>query len=222
MKRHGFIRDKLDIKFLILYLMSRTATPIDFFTLTELTLCDDGIDYFDYAECLSELVTTEHLVLEDKRYAITEKGRLNSLHCESSLPYSVRLKCDKNLVAINAVLRRNAQVRAQVEEREEGGCTLHLFLDDDSGNLLTVSLFTATRERAEQMGKRFRTRPELVYKALVEELMDESEKKPKAKEASAFREEEAEAPEVLEAPDAPEGQAALSTEEASFDPEDFG
>ena len=30
----GFIHDKLDIKFLILYLMARVAGPVDFTTLT--------------------------------------------------------------------------------------------------------------------------------------------------------------------------------------------
>ena len=37
MARYGFIHDKLDIKFLILYFMARVAAPIDFPTLTELT-----------------------------------------------------------------------------------------------------------------------------------------------------------------------------------------
>jgi len=50
MARYGFIHDKLDIKFLILYFMARVAAPIDFPTLTELTVCDDGIGYFEFAE----------------------------------------------------------------------------------------------------------------------------------------------------------------------------
>ena len=50
MARYGFIHDKLDIKLLILYFMSRVAAPVDFATVTGLTLCDDGIDYFLFAE----------------------------------------------------------------------------------------------------------------------------------------------------------------------------
>lgn len=42
-------------------------------------MCDDGIDYFAYAECLNDLVRTEHLRLtEDGCYAITPKGLKNS------------------------------------------------------------------------------------------------------------------------------------------------
>ena len=44
----GFIHNKLDIKLLVLYLVSRLAGPVDFPTLTDLALCDDGVDYFQY------------------------------------------------------------------------------------------------------------------------------------------------------------------------------
>jgi hypothetical protein len=98
MAGYGFIHDKLDIKFLILYIAARVIEPIPFDTVLDLTLCDDAIDYFDFSECLQDLVKTEHLSLsEDGLYSITEKGLRNSKICESSLAYSVRLRCDKNL-----------------------------------------------------------------------------------------------------------------------------
>ena len=89
----GFIHSKLEIKFLILYIAARVIEPIPFDVMLDLTLCDDAIDYFDFSECLADLVRTEHLTLsEDGLYAITEKGMRNSQICESSLPYSVRLR----------------------------------------------------------------------------------------------------------------------------------
>lgn len=177
MGRPGFIHDKLDIKVLILYLMSRIVSPIDFATLTELSLCDDGIDYFDYAECVAELLSTEHLSYEDKRYSITEKGQRNGSICESSLPYSVRMKCDKQLAKLNAVLRRNAQVRVEVDKEADGFFTLRLILDDEGGNLLTLSLLTVSEEQARQLGERFRAQPELVYNGIIDLLTASQEKK---------------------------------------------
>ena len=89
----GFIHDKLEIKFLILYITARVIEPIPFDTVWDLAMCDEGVDYFDFAECLSDLVRTEHLTLSaDGLYAITDKGLRNSRICESSLPYSVRLR----------------------------------------------------------------------------------------------------------------------------------
>jgi hypothetical protein len=184
MGRPGFIHDKLDIKFLILYLMSRIAAPIDFATLTELALCDDGIDYFDYAECVAELVSTGHLQLEDLHYSITEKGERNGSICESSLPYTIRIKCDKSLSKLNAVLRRNAQVRLEVLPRSDGFHTLRLILDDEGGNLLTLELLTVSSEQAEQLGKKFREHPELIYNGIID-LLTASPEKEEVLEVSA-------------------------------------
>ena len=126
----GFIHDKLDIKFLILYLMARVAGPVDFTTLADLTFCDDGVEYFDFAESVAELVSTGHLAVEGDLYTITDKGRRNGEICESSLAFPCE-KCDRNLAKVNAVLRRNAQVRSELLPREDGGVTLRLILDDD-------------------------------------------------------------------------------------------
>lgn len=87
MGRVGFIQDKLEIKFLILYVAARLIEPVPFEAMQELTMCDDGIDFFDFSECLSNLVESQHLTLSnDGLYAITEKGLHNGAICESSLP----------------------------------------------------------------------------------------------------------------------------------------
>lgn len=44
----GFIQDKLEIKFLILYIAARIEEPAPFDAILDLTLCDDAIDYFDF------------------------------------------------------------------------------------------------------------------------------------------------------------------------------
>lgn len=162
MARYGFIHDKLEIKFLVLYIMSRAAAPLDFSTLTDLTLMDEGVDYFDFAEAVAELVESGHLELNDGRYVITEKGRKNGTVCESSLPYSVKSKCSRRLVKLNAELRRDAQVpgpRFWPRARTAPG-TLRLSLDDGAGNLLTVELLSPSEDQAERLAEGFRSRPE--------------------------------------------------------------
>jgi hypothetical protein len=175
MARYGFIHDKLDIKFLILYLMARAAAPIDFPTLTDLTMCDDGVDYFEFTEAVAELVETDHLTLEDGLYSITDKGRRDGAACESSLPYSVRRKCNGNLARLNGVLRHNAQVRAQVAAREDGGFDVRMTLDDESGNLLSLSLFSPSQEQGEHLAAAFRERPERIYNEILSSLLESGE-----------------------------------------------
>ena len=175
MARYGFIHDKLDIKFLVLYLTARLAGPVDFPTLTELTMCDAGVDYFEFAEAVSELVETGHLTLEGDLYTITEKGRRDGAACESSLPYSVKRKCNGNLAKVNGALRRDAQVRAASEARPEGGFTARLSLVDDTGNLLSVELFCPSQEQADRLCEAFRSRPERVYNDILESLLEREE-----------------------------------------------
>ena len=175
MSRPGFIHDKLDIKFLLLYLMARVAAPVDFTTLAELSFCDDGVTYFDFAESLSELVATDHLTLTDERYAITEKGRRNGAICEDNLPPSVRQRCDRNLSRVNAVLRRDAQIRTELLPRADGSVTLRMILDDDKGNLMTLDILTVSESQASRLAERFRAQPEKLYLGVLQVLLDEDD-----------------------------------------------
>lgn len=163
----GFIRDKLEIKFLILYIAARVSEPVRLAELQELTMCDDGIDYFDFAECLSDLVNTEHIRLEDERYAITPKGLRNSEICESSLPYSVRIRADKNLAQHHKLLLRRNQVQGHVVERENGTYTVQLRLRDDVDSVMELDLMVATEEMAKDLAERFRKDPEVLYSGIL-------------------------------------------------------
>ena len=172
----GFIHDKLEIKFLILYIAARIIEPIPFDTVLDLTMCDDAIDYFDFSECLADLVKTEHLTLsEEGLYAITDKGLRNSAICESSLPYSVRLRCDKNLEVWNRRLRRKNQVKANWEQRRNGTYTLRLSLDDDMGSVMDLRLMVPREDMAKLLGERFRKSPERLYGKIMELLLAEEE-----------------------------------------------
>lgn len=175
MGRTGFIHDKLDIKFLVLYLMARVAGPVDFITLADLSFCDNGVTYFEFTEAVSELVATDHLTLSGDRYAITDKGKRNGAACEDNLPFSIRQKCDRNLAKVNAVLRRDAQVRTELLPRDDGSATLRMILDDDKGNLLTVDLLTVSHSQAAQLADRFRTQPEKLYQGILRLLLEDPE-----------------------------------------------
>ena len=146
MARMGFIQDEMDLKLLVLYIMARIAAPITFLQLLELALCDAGVDYFSLTQAVEHLVETEHLSREGERYAITEKGRRNSEICESSLPYSVRRRCDDNLVRVNETLMREQQVQGE------------------------VSLLMPAAGQGERAAARFKQAPEQLYHQLVQLL----------------------------------------------------
>lgn len=169
MTGRGFIHDKLEIKFLILYIAARIIEPIPFDTMLDLAMCDDGVGYFDFSECLRDLVETEHLTLsEDGLYAITAKGIRNSYFCETSLPYSVRLRCDKNLDVWNRKLRRKRQVKASLEKRSNGTYTVKLSLDDDVGSVMDLKLIAPREDIGKLLAERFRNSPEQIYSKIMD------------------------------------------------------
>ena len=169
----GFISDKLEIKFLILYIAARVIEPVPFEVLQDLAMCDGGVDYFDFSECLADLVRTEHLSLRDGLYAITQKGRDNSAICESSLPYSVRLQVERNIIQYNQRLRRNALVTASTTPREKGGYTLTLSLSDELDNVMRLELLVTKEDIAKELEKRFKRNAEVIYGKLINLLYEE-------------------------------------------------
>ena len=173
MARTGFIQSELDLKLLVLYIMARTVAPITFLQLLDLALCDAGVDYFSLTQAVDHLVETELLLQEGELFSITDKGRRNSEICESSLPYSVRLHCDENLVKLNAVLKRAAQVQGSVEPHQDGTCTVRLFLADDGGPLLELKVLYPSQEQGEALSARFQKAPEAFYHKLVALLASE-------------------------------------------------
>lgn len=159
----GFIQDDLDLKLLVLYIMDRTAGPVTFLQLFELALFDAGVDYFSLHQAVDHMVATGQLSLEEERYSITEKGRRNSQICQSSLPRSVRLHCDENLVKVNEALRREAQVRSQITDQEDGTATLHLTLEDNDSPLFRLDLLSPSREQAQRWAETFQADPSALY-----------------------------------------------------------
>lgn len=167
MERFGFIHEKLDIKILILFILRRLPGEVDPHTLGELCQCDDGIGYFDYSDCLAELVESGHITESRTGYTITEKGARNADAVESSLPYSVRSKALKLIAPVEEELRRAAMITARHSVREDG-CFVTLAMSDGKGNIIDLTLLCADEQQAERMEKNFRKNAESFYHKITE------------------------------------------------------
>ncbi len=170
----GFIKTPLEVMELVLYILARLDVPVSMADLTDLALCDEGVDYFQFAEALGKLKETGHVQTSaDGLISITPKGRSNGKTTEEELPYSVRVRCDRSTDALNRQLLRAQQVRAEALPRPDGsGCTARMVLDDDRGNMMTLELLAPDRPLAEQICRRFRERPEEIYHVLLNQLLE--------------------------------------------------
>ena len=170
MARFGFIHDKLDIKLLVLYIVDRVAAPIDFATLTDLALCDSGVDYFQFAEAAAELLESGHLSQDGEFYSVTDKGRRACAAGESSLPPVIRRRCDQRLAPLNQALKRKAQVRAELRPRS-GGYDVCLMMDDDQGSLFSLALLAPSQEDGQRIADQFLQHPDRIYNGILGVLL---------------------------------------------------
>lgn len=167
MEGFGTMREKLDIKILILFILRRLPGKVDAGTLAELALSDGTVGYFEYAECLSELVDSAHVLQEHNDYTITEKGIRNCDIVESSLPYTVRTRLTKRVTPLAEQMRRRAMIKAEHSIGEDG-CLVELAMSDGISNVIELKLLCGGEQDAKIIEDKFRGGAEKYYNRIME------------------------------------------------------
>ncbi len=166
MEELGFIHEKLDIKILILFVLSHLSGRVDPETLGDLCLFDSGVGYFDYIECLDELTQTGHVEKDSDGFLITEKGRKNADAVSNSLPFSVRSRALKLIEPVDERLRREAMIRTS-HKMENNICTVELSMSDSQGEIIAMRFICADEDQAIRFRKKFRREAEQIYEKIV-------------------------------------------------------
>ena len=176
MKRLGFIHDMMDVKVLILFVMSRVNYPVNIQQLYELCYQDDCLSYFDVCTAIPEMVKSGHLKeQEDQKYVITEKGKADGSLTEDSIAFTVKQRAENAVAKYNRQIRRSSFVKTQVIPRESGDYSVIMALDDEMGNLMTLELVAPDQRQAVRLGKLFEKKAEMVYNLTMAELLDDEE-----------------------------------------------
>ena len=170
-ERYGVLREKLDIKILLLFILRRLPGVCSAETLAELVMRDAGVGYFEYAECLGELEDAGHVKRQLGGFQITEKGDRNCAIVESSLPYTIRTRLSRLMEPIAEDMRRQALITAE-HEQDEDGCRVHLAVSDGVGQILELRLLCAGDKQAELIEKNFRDNAEDYYNRIMELLSE--------------------------------------------------
>ena len=176
MQRLGFIHDMLDVKILILFVMSRVSYPVTNGEIYELCYQDDCLSYFDVCTAIPEMVKSGHLKeVEDDKYVITEKGKADGSLTEDSIAFTVKQRAENAVAKYNRQIRRSSFVRTQVIPRDSGDFSVIMALDDEMGNLMTLELMAPDQRQAVRLGKLFEKKAEMVYNLTMAELLDEED-----------------------------------------------
>ena len=163
----GFIHEKYENKILILFILRRLPEPIGFDKLTELTMCDEGISYFDYAQCVVDLVENGNVKLEGDKYSLTVKGARNSAIMEKSLPFTVRMEAEAATHSLRTEMNRNSMIKTSHEQNENGGYTVALSMSDGVGDVVSINLLAMNERQALELESGFRNNAEGIYNSLI-------------------------------------------------------
>ena len=169
---HGFIHDMLDVKLLVLFVMSRVMYPVDLQQIYELSYQDDTLSYFDLAQAVPQMVETGHLeAVDTARFVITEKGREACSVTEDAVAYPVMQRAQKAVEAFNRSVRRSSFVKTEVVRREGGDFSVHLRLNDEVSELLNIELMAPTQKQAHRLTEAFSEGAETIYKTVMDLLL---------------------------------------------------
>ena len=176
MQRLGFIHDMLDVKILILFVMSRVSYPVTNGEIYELCYQDECLSYFDVCTAIPEMVKSGHLKeVEGEKYEITEKGRADGNLTEDSIAFTVKQRAENAVAKYNRQIRRSSFIRTQTIPRETGDYSVIMVLDDEAGNLMTLELMAPDQRQAVRLGRLFERKAENVYNLVMAELLDEED-----------------------------------------------
>lgn len=178
MEQHGFIHDMLDVKVLLLYVMSKAKYPLDLQKIYELSYQDDGLSYFDVAQAVPQMVESGHLEeVEGGRYVITAKGREACGVTQDAIAYPVMQRAAEAVEKFNDRECRSGFVKTTVSQREGGDYSVLMSLNDEAGDLLKLELMAPNQKQAYRLANAFTKNAERVYSGIMDELLIEPEEK---------------------------------------------
>lgn len=177
MERHGFVRDMLDVKVLILFVTARVQRPVTVQKIYELCYQDERLSYFDVCEAVPQLVETGHLrQMEGEVFEITDEGREVCSVMEETVAYPVAQRAKAAVEQFNRDSRRDRLICTNVVERAAGEVVVTMELNDESGKLMTLELMAPTLRQGRQMEKAFRAKAEKVYQAVMDQFLEADSK----------------------------------------------
>ena len=176
MQRLGFIHDMLDVKVLILFVMSRVNYPVSIGEIYELCYQDECLSYFDVCTAVPEMVKSGHLQqLENDCYGITDKGRADGSLTEDSIAFTVKQRAENAVAKFNRQIRRKSFVKTQIIPRQTGDFSVVMALDDEVSNLMTLELMAPNQRQAIRLSRLFEKKAESIYNLTMTQLLEDED-----------------------------------------------
>ena len=170
----GGLRDMLDIKIIICYIISAVKVPVTrqqlLDSLTGLRL----VNYFDANHALNELVE-DGVILETESgdaflLAISDEGRRNAKEIEYRILPGVRRRAVAETLRIISRATYEKENRVDIVETEDSYDVTFVIGANEQPPLLSLTLNIPDKLQAEQLKENFLDSPADLYNIVVDEL----------------------------------------------------
>ncbi len=169
----GGLRNMLEIKILVCYILDRVKEPMQRKLLCE-CLQDGGlVNYFDLVSAIDDLIGNGMIYGHDsdgeEYLTVTQSGKTNSQALETTLLPSTREK------AVNAALKILARAKAEREnkvniKRTETGFIVEFTIKGFGEELMNLSLYAADILQADKLRDAILSDPVGIYSSVIDSL----------------------------------------------------
>ena len=165
--------NKQNITVYVLYLMQNVGYPLDFVTLNDIIMQTDYVAYLDFAETFSRLEESELIARSgnnekgEPTYVVTGKGRTVVESMKGDILPSILEESLTCALRHLDFTRRGVKATCRSTPNPMGGYDFTCAITEGGTTLLSITLWTDSRERAERMEAQFRTHPENTYRATL-------------------------------------------------------
>ena len=171
----GGLTNDFEVKILICFLLDKISQPLSFDQINEILQETGFVNYFEFAESMSELQRTKHIAeMKNEEgqtlYAITEIGTATAQTFNKTLPLTVR---EKTMEAASDLV----QMQKRLEEIEvryhpvPDGYVLSVKMKDIGSDLMNLSVFLPSEEECIDIRERIYADPLLLYKTTLSVLL---------------------------------------------------
>ena len=150
--------------------------PLSEKAITECMLVNEIANHFEIAGALSLLIERGNVIEEDGVLTLTENGREVASVLGSNLPLSMVERALQTAVRMIAQTKAAKQTKVEIVSLEKG-VRVDCAIDTSDQPLMSFSLVVADKQQAELVRSRFLENPSLVYRTMVEMMMNPHLKK---------------------------------------------
>mgnify|MGYP005889913165 FL=1 len=165
----GYLHNKMDVKVLVLFILSRIDSPLRLEDLYEVAYQDDSLNYFTLVESIGELQSSGHITTDaDGRYYITDKGRTQGSYVEDSLAVPVVQKVSTAIADKINQLHRESMLTADTRQDENGRWSASVHYRDGDMPMMSLSLMAPNEEVGKAMAENMKRSIAQLYKTAMD------------------------------------------------------